>query len=40
MSSDRLSLMGLVATRARLCFTGVLSIKSLPHRLEPIIIEP
>jgi hypothetical protein len=39
MSSGRLFLDGLVATSARLCFTGTPSIKALLVESERIIIE-
>jgi hypothetical protein len=39
MSSGRLFLNGLVATIARLRFTGLIRIKLLPHRREAFIIE-
>jgi hypothetical protein len=39
MSSDRLFLNGLLASIARLCFTGITSVNLSPHRLESFIIE-
>jgi hypothetical protein len=39
MSSVRLFLDGLVATRARLLFTGFTRLKPLPHRMKAFIIE-
>ena len=39
MSSGRLFLDGMVATRARLRFTGKPSIKCLPSEEEPFTIE-
>jgi hypothetical protein len=39
MSSGRLFLDGVLASIARLRFTGFISIKLLPHRMELLIIE-
>jgi hypothetical protein len=39
MSSDRLFLNGLLASIARLCFTGTISLKRLQQRMESFIIE-
>ena len=39
MSSGRLFLNGVVATRARLRFTGIIRLKRLPLRRESFIIE-
>jgi hypothetical protein len=39
MSSDRLFLNGLLASIARLCFTGTISLKRLHQRMESFIIE-
>ena len=39
MSSDRLFLNGVLASIARLRFTGTLSLKLLPHRMETFTIE-
>jgi hypothetical protein len=39
MSSGRLFLDGLLASIARLRFTGIIRLKLLPHRMEFFIIE-
>jgi hypothetical protein len=39
MSSGRLFLDGLLASIARLRFTGIISLKRLPYRMEELIIE-
>jgi len=39
MSSNRLFLGGVLASMARLRFTGITSLNLLPHRMESFIIE-